>query len=222
MSKYVFKIVDNHIIVNIDKKLCLLDTGAPNSVGQESLKLIDKDYPLVDNYMGLTTVELSKHIGENIDVLLGADILENYCVTIDWKEKKIEFLNETIKNGDTEMPIELFMGIPIIEIEVNDKMVKCFFDTGAKLSYVNPEYLNNKISERKEKDFYPGVGEFETDVYKLPIKIGTTTLVMKFGILPELLQTTLMLAGTQGIIGNDIFNMFNKVSIDYLSKKLIM
>jgi hypothetical protein len=98
------------------------------------------------------------------------------------------------------------MGIPIIEVMVGEDKVRVFFDTGAKLSYLDPGRTNAFESVGTEKDFYPGAGDFSTNVYDIPIILATETVILRVGNLPELLQMTLMMADTGGILGTAILH----------------
>ena len=64
------------------------------------------------------------------------------------------------------------MGIPIIELFINNQKLKFFLDTGAKLSYLSNNFTANYNSIGREIDFYPGVGEFETECYEILTSIG--------------------------------------------------
>jgi hypothetical protein len=105
------------------------------------------------------------------------------------------------------------MGIPIIKLEVNNQPLKFFLDTGAKLSYLSEDFTSGYSSVGTEEDFYPGVGQFETECYEIPTSLGSNDFVVRCGNLPFMLQLTLMLGGTDGIIGFDFFNSF-KVLLD--------
>ena len=100
------------------------------------------------------------------------------------------------------------MGIPIIELVVNRQLLKFFLDTGAKLSYLSEDFTSGYSSVGIEEDFYPGVGQFETECYDIPTSLGDIDFVVRYGNLPFMLQMTLMLGGTDGIIGFDFFNGF--------------
>jgi hypothetical protein len=44
-----------------------------------------------------------------------------------------------------------------------------FLGTGAKILFLKKEELTNLEVVDTEKDFYPYVGEFQTDIYQLPL-----------------------------------------------------
>ena len=100
------------------------------------------------------------------------------------------------------------MGIPVIEISIEGNEHQVFFDTGAQLSYADPSLMIGMESVGEMDDFYPGFGNFTTSVYKLETILSGKSLSCSYGILPELLRSTLMMAGTSGILGNEILQQF--------------
>jgi hypothetical protein len=222
MFEYQFEIVDNHIIIIANECRILLDSGAPNSIGKNNTFIFfEKKFSVSKNYLGLTASQLSEFVGTQIDYLLGGDILSKMYFIIDWKRKLITFSNSPIPFEGKEFSIELFMNIPVMEAIVGGELIKVFFDTGAKISYLGSSYTENYSSIDSQKDFYPGVGQFETALYDIPINILGSQLNLSFGNLPELLQMTLMFAGTEGIIGNEVFQYFI-VYFSFPQKKIIV
>jgi hypothetical protein len=53
-------------------------------------------------------------------------------------------------------------------------------------------------------DYYPGFGQFQTDTHNVEFLIGGNSFFLRCGRLPDLLGMTLMMADTEGIIGNQI------------------
>jgi hypothetical protein len=169
--------------------------------------------------MGLTVSILSEMLGTEITTLLGADILSDYKILFDYKNEIIEFNKEAIALDGNEIGISNFMGIPIIELFIDNQKLKLFLDTGAKLSYLSGSITNNYESIGTDEDFYPGVGKFETECFDISTSFGDNNFNVKYGNLPTLLQMTLMLGGTDGIIGFDFFNNF-KVVLDLKNNRL--
>jgi hypothetical protein len=79
-----------------------------------------------------------------------------------------------------------------------------FFDTGAQISYFQDESLSTYPSAGELTDFYPGFGQFQTDTYNVPIRIGSEQFTIRCGKLPGLLGMSLAMADVQGILGNQI------------------
>jgi hypothetical protein len=158
-------------------------------------------------------------LGTEISTLLGADILSNYKILFDYMNVVVVFDKQEIPFEGIKTAISNFMGIPIIELSIEGKRLKFFLDTGAKLSYLSDSITSNYESIGTDEDFYPGVGKFETDCFEILTSFGDRNFIVKYGNLPTLLQMTLMLGGTDGIIGYDFFNNF-KVVLDLKNNKL--
>ena len=82
-----------------------------------------------------------------------------------------------------------------------------FLDTGARLSYIDPAAVTGRPVDR-EKDFFPLVGEFETDVYETEIELADLRLRGRFGVLPQALQQSMAALGAQWVIGSELLQQF--------------
>jgi hypothetical protein len=83
-----------------------------------------------------------------------------------------------------------------------------FVDTGAKLSYVERSITAKHSPVGKEKDFHPGIGEFETQVFEIPFQLGGQQFNLRCGVLPKLLEKALLVTGSKGIIGTELYQKF--------------
>lgn len=183
----------------------LIDTGAPVSVADSSpLTFAGSSSQTQKDYMGISPESLSKSIGTPINALVGADILNQYDILIDPTIHTLNISEDELPLTGQSLELDNLMGIPIIEIMIGGEKVRMFFDTGAKLSYLDPGRTNAFQSVGTENDFYPGFGNFSTNVYDIPIVLAKETVVLRVGNLPKLLQMTLMMANTGGIIGTAI------------------
>ena len=97
------------------------------------------------------------------------------------------------------------MGIPIVTAGISGHEFQMFLDTGAQISYLQDEILETFPKSGSLTDFYPGFGTFETETYSAKVTLGNVQFSLRCGTLPQLLGMTLMMGGTQGILGNDIF-----------------
>lgn len=203
---YYLKIVNGHLIAQIEGKSVLIDTGIPITIGSEpKWHFLNEVFTLSTDYMGVTCEYVTKMVGTQVDILMGCDILQRYFVLFDEIRKSIHFSVSPFMTSGLPVCMADFMGVPSIECTLDEKTQQMFLDTGAKLSYVSQKIatLNNSIG--KEHDFYPGLGEFETDVYEIPMVIGTTKVILRCGVLPPALDITLLVTGKVGIIGSDLF-----------------
>ncbi len=87
---------------------------------------------------------------------------------------------------------------------MNGKSTKAFLDTGAKLSYASPALSNGAAALRTERDFYPGVGVFDTDVRELALEVAGASLKLEFGTLPASLTGLLAATGVDAVIGAEL------------------
>lgn len=210
-----FRWIDGHILIQTrDAEFILLDTGSPKSFKRGDAEisiLMDK----IDNNDGLLE-KISSHIGcQQIIGLIGSDFLKDKDVSIDPLSETIIFSPPMEGNASyrgTNLDMGICMGIPTIEFEINGGKHTAFVDTGARLNYISPELTENieniKPTQRGVKDFYPSLGEFDTDVYRLEISIGSKPVVMNFGTMPLLLKTAIGITGINSIIGSELLKTF--------------
>ena len=112
------------------------------------------------------------------------------------------------------------MNIPIININLGNEPIRAFLDTGAKISYLNSEYVQDLNSIGEKEDFYPSIGVFKTFMYNKSIMFPhDKQLNLIFGALPESLEQALSFGGTKAIIGNDIFSYYSLI-FDYSNKRI--
>lgn len=220
MKEYTYNLIEGHIIFEANERTVLLDTGAPSSIGEGSLNFCGEEFQLVNNYMGITTSSLSNLMGLSIDVLVGADIIKNFDLLIEPVGKALKF-SEEIKEDGYIVPLDIILGIPIFEVSINEEIIKVFFDTGAQLSYIERNFVNEMKPFGQKEDFYPGIGRFSTETYELETTLGDKTFLLEYGVLPELLQMTLTMAGARGIIGTKILDHFECV-LSIKRKELIL
>lgn len=210
--EYPYNMVDGHIVLKAGANLLLIDTGAPSSVASSSpLEFAGRTYEVSSEYMGVSPESLSGSVGTIINGLVGADILNQYDILIDSNCCRIVLSEEELPTDDDCLPLHAFMGIPIVEAVVSGEVVRMFFDTGAKLSYLSPELSAKFPSAGEERDFYPGIGDFTTQTRSVPIGIGGREIILRTGILPGVLQATLMMANTGGILGTAIIDAYTVI-----------
>lgn len=196
---------NGHPFITLPEGTFLLDTGAPTSFGRVSPILLDgQSFGLPPNYMGLTAQVLSTYVGRETVGILGADILNQFDVLIDLPNSRVCFSSVPLECDGEILQMDFCMGVPILESTVYGNPVKMFFDTGAQISYLQDDCLSSFPAEGSMTDFYPGIGQFSTDTFRAPIRLGRLDCQLRCGQLPPLLGMSLMLAGTRGIIGNEI------------------
>lgn len=220
MQQFQIQLFKGHPIFNDGVNRILIDTGAPSTIhSSDSLNFCSESFKCSTNYMGLTVSKISDMLGTEITTLLGADILSNFKILLDYQNQVTAFSKQEIDIDGAQVDISNFMGIPIIKMAVDNQELKLFLDTGAKLSYLSDSLTSNYESVGTDEDFYPGIGNFQTECFEILTIFGDKEFVVKYGNLPKLLQMTLMLSGTDGIIGFDFFSNF-KVVLDLKNNRL--
>jgi len=194
-----------HLFVILEEGTFLVDTGAPASFGRiASLVLEGQRFTMQPSYMGMTADQLSSYVSRETDGLIGTDILNRFDILLDVPNSRACFSTATLTCEGERLPLDFVMNVPILTAVIDATPMKLFFDTGAQLSYLQGESLCQYPPEGSETDFYPGFGSFTTDTFRVPLQFGRTMCKLRCGRLPEILGMTLMLAGTEGIVGNEL------------------
>jgi hypothetical protein len=183
----------------------LLDTGAPTSFGNiTSLVVENRSFRFPESYIGLTADILTEFVDHPTVGILGADILNEFDILFDAPKGQVSFSEASLVLDGDVINTDDFMGIPIIQVSIDGIDRRMFFDSGAQISYFQDDSLTMFPAAGTITDFYPGIGQFQTETYLVEINLGKALYTFRCGSLPGLLGMTLMLADTEGIIGNEI------------------
>lgn len=206
MYNYPLHFRAGYLFLEVDGSLYLIDTGSPISFGDyPEVSLGGENFKLLDSALGFGARQLSNATGVNCAGLIGTDILNSFDIFFDVSQKKCLLSKKPLEIEGNQIPIELQMGLPALQIRVANNKLKAFFDTGASISYFSKDKVRNFPSRGEIfRDFYPGFGEFETDTYAVDVQIGSVTECVTGGYLPDQLEMMLMLMAS-GVIGNSIF-----------------
>ncbi|HOI16004.1 MAG TPA: VWA domain-containing protein [Geobacteraceae bacterium] len=200
---------NGHILAEIGADRCLIDTGALKSFGDGGqLALGGKTYRLQKEYFGHDVEEICRIIGTRISALLGADILKTFDTVIDLAAGEVIFSTKPLTFPGTRIPARYFQGIPVVSCEVGNREAALFLDSGAKLSFLDETIAARYPRLGEDTDFFPGFGEFKTDVYRVPVKTGNEHFELSVGVLPTTLQMALSLASAVGVIGSALFDEY--------------
>lgn len=204
ICKTPLEILGGHFFLRFTKGLMLLDSGSPQSFGGLSkVELAGQEFDLADQFLGLTPLTLSGYVGVECLGLIGSDILGAFDLVIDAIDNTVIFSREPLICSPQAVPLDFFMGIPILPVIIGPNRYRMFFDTGAQISYLEDDILFHYPPAGEVKDFYPGFGEFTTETFLVGMQVGESHFSLRCGKLPDLLGLTLELAGVQGILGNE-------------------
>ncbi len=202
---YRCELCAGHVIASDNEACFLIDTGAPSSICETSvIHFASRDHAAQKRFRRLSCAALGAEIGKPIHALVGADILSRYDMVIDLATAELTFSDEALSFDGDSLELDECMGIPILQAVIEGRTIRMFFDTGARLSYLAPEIGRAFPDAGPEQDFYPGVGRFQTETRRVPITLGKDTIELRVGELPPLMQVSLMMAETSGILGTAI------------------
>lgn len=179
-------IIHDHMLVERDGRLAILDTGIPDSMACPEV--------------------VSEVLGVPVDRLIGCAELARSPLTIDWPGRLIVHGAVPAPGATLVTLSRAAFGIPLIPVHTPLGRVDAALDTGAALSYAPPEAVRGLAPVREAEDFLPGLGNFTVDVYKLDIRVGGIPLEVEFGVMPPLLRMALsMLCPGGWILGSALF-----------------
>lgn len=199
---YTYQGNNGHIVIPIDGKTMLVDTGAPTTV--------------YDSYLGVSVKELNVLSGTMFDGILGMDQLSKSALqltqnSVSIDEPMILNLNEGIEMHD-------IMSVPTIEVEINGVICTAIFDTGATSTYVSSEVASMDEPMGEIEDFYPMLGKFTSQLYKGELNLAGQCIGMPLGSLPPELSLMLIKMGVSAILGMDILK-HNCVTLDFIKNR---
>jgi hypothetical protein len=203
--EYGLSFEKGHLFAEIEGGKFVLDTGSPMSMAAvPGLNFRGKDLQLPGNIMGLTPTQLSGFIVTKVHGLLGTDVLNEGDLLLDFERGKLVVPGAPLPLEGEAIPFKPVMGVPLVEASVDGQAYGFFFDTGARISYFQEEDVLAKGQKiGTDEDFYPGFGRFETETYRLEVKLVSRAFFLVTGTLPAMLGLSLGMAGADGIIGNE-------------------
>ena len=189
----------------------LLDTGSPSSFCETSQIDIFGDLIRTPrNLMGQVNAEyLISNLKIHLDGLLGLDILKMKSFSINYKELAFTILDEMpLRNDLHRFPDSSFFKIPV---QATGNNINLILDTGAHISYLNPEFVNvDTLNLRKTTDFNPILGNFEVSlVDHFSYAINEIQLDHEIGLAPSNLANMLRQMSVAGVFGYELFKVMD-------------
>lgn len=202
---------NDRLFIEIEDTLWILATGAPRSFGNISVIQIEgEDFPIADNYIGLTIGDvcddmgIKEHQGLPIDGLLGMDVLGCFDHVIDCAAQTITLSHAEQDSWGDVITLTQFMGIPVLTATIAGSEHAMVLETGANISYFQDDAIKDFPPAGLAQDFYPGYGSFPTDTHQVDMVLGDQAITLRCGTLPGVLAMMMAMAGTTGIVGNEL------------------
>jgi hypothetical protein len=199
------------IITDILGHKLLLDTGSPSSFCETSqINIFGDPIRTPRNLMGQVNAEyLISNLKIHLDGLLGLDILKMKSFSINYQELSFTIFDEMpVRNDLHRFPDSSFFKIPV---QITGNIVNLILDTGAHISYLNPELVNvDTLNLRKTTDFNPILGNFEVSlVDNFSYTINEIQLDHEIGLAPSNLANMLRQMSVGGVFGYELFKVID-------------
>ena len=129
------------MFANVDGQKLLIDTGSPLSFANREIVIDGREHQVSRDLMGDTVEQLSERIGFKTDGLIGADILLQYDILIDYRRKKSVFSSGMEPEGARiplhSVPQHSVMGLPYgVILDFQGYCLSCYLDTGASICHL--------------------------------------------------------------------------------------
>lgn len=167
-----FELLNNLIIVTIESRNYLVDTGSnlSFSLNDNNLDLVinDNNYSLKPNLASTIVKDALNHLipGVVVDGVIGTDTLKT-GLTIDYLNQQIYF--DVVEcSYDIEkfyIPFETKMGYIFINMYLYSNNLLMLVDSGAKIGYVKSKYLDLNKPVGELDDYSPEIGEIKGNTY---------------------------------------------------------
>jgi Ca-activated chloride channel family protein len=184
-----------------------LVTGTPQSFGRSPLRLMGDRIALPPSQAGVTVETIAQYLNTPLDAVTGGDVLKRYECLLDLGARQLVLSRGTLGCDGVSIRTPLRLDVPSAAVQVGNRSGLAFLDTGTRLSYIDPGAVAGAPVGR-EKDFFPLLGEFETDVYVADIELAGLRLRGRFGVLPPALHQSLKALRAQWVIGNELLSEF--------------
>lgn len=199
----------------------ILDTGSPSTFcNSGQVDLHDGVVNVPKTIRQVDAAYLQDNVGIQLDGLLGLDILSKKSFSIQYNSLLFT-IYDSINDLHVEDELQYFEATPMffkIPVSINGANVNLILDTGAHISYLNPEYVNIDPSVlRRTNDFNPILGNFEVSIVdEFQYSINGKIITHEIGLSPNQLVSILGQLSVGGVFG---YELFNKIDFYYLKEE---
>jgi hypothetical protein len=209
MTTLKLRFEKGHLLAELpDGSLWLADTGAPKSMGTgRTVTVAGVTVRLQPAYLGVSLKQLRKWVGVDFSGLLGLDVLGRLDAVFDLPAGTVTFSKKPDLAVDGTVVSVRNHGVPTLTGWVRGRPRPWLLDTGAQLSYFLPQEDDLSVLPfaGRARDFFPVVGEYTVDTYRVPVTLGESNLQLKLraAVPPRLLR--LLLSQWGGLVGSELF-----------------
>lgn len=201
-----------HIILPIGDKRAVLDTGAQVSMAPEPFTFLGRTHTVPANLLGVTPQSMGNLAGFPIDIMIGCDILKDCTVRLRWRDGIVD-IGDDVPDGKIIHPLELLQGLPVFPVELAGSGTRAVFDSGAHLSYIDPECVCGWEPSGEREDFHPFAGRYTTALYRVATALDPAPVEIEYGIMPDPLKQVfgmvLRIARISAVIGTQLLEHFD-------------
>ena len=206
MTPYTLMHQAGQLVLSTNLGSWIIGTGSQRSFSElPTLELDGVSLNMAPSFAGLSAATLSAFIGLTLTGLLGIDVLKRFDIEFDLPSSQIMLSSNPVACNGTVVPLQTYQGLPILDAVIGGQNARAFLETGAKLSYCQDASLVNYPATGAFEDFYPGIGLFQVDTYRVPVEIGGRNFEIRFGVPTTQVLSMMRMAGVTAILGNEIF-----------------
>jgi len=201
---YPLTLHEGHLLIEVEGSRYLVDTGSPSSIGRAPVRLAGREFALqAADVMGHTCESLVEMVGTPFDGLIGTDILGPLDLEISLRDGVLRLCARLLEIEDGPV-VESVQGVPLVTVEIAGAPVRMFFDTGAPLSYLSEDCVQECTALGEVEDFHPLLGRFRVPTFSVPVKAWGRSMTIRAGQMPTMLEMALALGGAEGILGTAV------------------
>ena len=229
MSEYTFPLLNENglVFTEVEEARILVQTGVSESrfvrsvcgrdSGEEPFYRDKGGDPTKDEYV----MALAWNYGTTLDGVLGADLLNEYDVVFDSKNKSLTLSEEFLElEGADQLPLDIVLGVPVLAVRINASPFRLFFDTGSPVSFLQEKELLESFRVNRSKELYvQGKPSFHGTSRFVDVTLGRKPITMEFAHVPGLEGEVMGACEVKGILGNQILR--NKVVLYSARRRLI-
>jgi len=204
------RLENGHILLELDGRDWIMDTGSPRTFGRGPVVLPWGSHAVpatIPTYPHLDAAYLSRTIGIEVDGILGTDLMQAWNWQIDLEHDVVVAAREPFPEWGSLMKIAHLADYSVMEFEVAGQRQKMIWDTGAQVGYTSNLPADARF-EGRVRDFHPTIPTpFEVEVHQVTGALADQRLSTRLAPWPselEDMRRALANCDISGILGVDL------------------